>query len=164
MIDAVNLFCQRLASDEVISKYSRVSLIAYDGSAYILTTAEDPSKCLAALKNVKPDGNSTAFDPALEAAAKILEKYQAKFECFTLMMLTDGGANFPDNGVSKIKSLPSILPKLKFQAICYGSDSSGAKVLQNLAKEIAGGAGQFLTILDAEKLNAEFISLIPNLD
>ena len=56
-----------------------------------------------------------------------MEKYHDNYDSFILVMMSDGDAKYPSEGVENIKKSPA-KNKLKFKAIAYGAGS------QNLTK------------------------------
>jgi uncharacterized protein with von Willebrand factor type A (vWA) domain len=89
------------------------------------------------LKN--PDGG-TNFNPPLNMAKGLLEKYHETFESFVLVMMSDGEAGYPSIGVENIKKSP-VKSKLKFKSISYGGDSEN---LRKMAKELGGTSENIL--------------------
>ncbi len=66
----------------------------------------------------------TNFNPPLIMAKDLVEKYQGNFDSFVLVMMSDGEAKYPSEGVENIKKSPA-KSKLKFKSITYGGARKG---------------------------------------
>jgi uncharacterized protein with von Willebrand factor type A (vWA) domain len=70
-----------------------VSIITYNSSANIEIEAKIPTPGLVSgLSN--PDGG-TDFDPPLNKAKELMDKYEKSFDSFVLIMMSDGGSSHP---------------------------------------------------------------------
>lgn len=70
----------------------------------------------------------------------LMEKNQGNFDCFVLVMMSDGEASYPSVGIDNIKKSPA-KSKLKFKSIAYGGDSAN---LNKMAQELGGTSDKIL--------------------
>jgi hypothetical protein len=63
-----------------------------------------------------------AFDPPLNLAKGLMDKYEKTFDSFVLLMMSDGEASYPSEGVERIKNSPA-MRKLAFKSIKIGCRS-----------------------------------------
>jgi hypothetical protein len=67
--------------------------------------------------NMSCQGGNTSFDPPFEMAAKMAAKYIDK-AAVVFIFMTNGGANYPFNGIQSLKKLQQTYPnKLKYAGI-----------------------------------------------
>ena len=56
---------------------------------------------------IDPKGG-TNFDPPLEEAKSLIDRYHNKFKKFVLVMMSDGESKFPTTGIENIKKSPAM--------------------------------------------------------
>ena len=95
------------------------------------------------LKELNGPGGLTDFNPPLDIAKDLLEKYQNSCDWFVLVMMSDGEANYPSVGVENIKKSPA-KGKLKFKTIAYGEGSDSNNNLIRMAQELGGSSDKIL--------------------
>jgi uncharacterized protein with von Willebrand factor type A (vWA) domain len=117
---------------------SKVSIITYNSDAKLEIEAKVPSKDM--LLGLKSPGGSTNFDPPLNIAKRLMEKYNDSCDSFILVMMSDGDAAYPSEGVENIKRSPAN-NKLKFKSIAYGA---GSQNLEKMAQELRGSSDKIL--------------------
>jgi uncharacterized protein with von Willebrand factor type A (vWA) domain len=68
------------------------------------------------LKALTVPGGGRDFNPPLIMATKLMDKYEKTFDYFVLVMISDGEASYPSEGVERIKKSPA-MRKLAFKSI-----------------------------------------------
>ena len=76
----------------------------------------------AIIKALDPPCGGTCFDPPLDMAKGLMEKYQNNYDSFVLVMMSDGEASYPSSAIKNIGDSPA-KGKLKFKSIAYGAGS-----------------------------------------
>ena len=154
LTSAVSKFIASIEEDDILMNNSKVSIITYNSDAKLEIEAKVPSQDM--LSGLKSPGGSTNFDPPLNIAKGLMEKYHEHYDSFILVMMSDGDAPYPSLGVKNIKKSPAKI-KLTFKAIAYGK---GSQNLTNMAQELGGTSEK---ILVPNQLSNAFIKMIPNL-
>jgi len=106
----------------------------------------------AILKNLSGPNGNTDFDPPLNMAKGLMDKYEKSYDSFVLIMMSDGVARYPSYGIENIKKSPA-KEKLTFKSIAYG-DKSDTNILKRLADELGGTLEK---VLEPGKLSNSFI-------
>ena len=83
-------------------------------------------------------------------AKSLMEKYNDQYDSFVLVMMSDGEADYPSEGVESIKKSPAKI-KLKFKSIAYGG---GSESLTKMATELGGTSEE---VLEPNQLSSAFI-------
>jgi hypothetical protein len=76
----------------------------------------------AILKNLTSPAGTTDFNPPLNMAKGLIDKYEKSFDTFVLVMMSDGGASYPSEGVENIKKSVG-KGKIAFKSIAFGEGS-----------------------------------------
>ena len=98
---------------------------------------------------VGPNGG-TDFNPPLNLARGLMEKYHDHYDSFVFVMMSDGESGYPSTGVESIKKSPA-KNKLKFKSIAYGG---GSDSLTKMAHELGGTCEE---VLEPNQLSSAFI-------
>ena len=84
----------------------------------------------------------TDFDAPLHMAKELMDKNNNSYDCFILVMMSDGEAGYPSDGIEEINKSPG-RGKLKFKSIAY-SDGSDSDILTKMAIELGGSCDKCL--------------------
>jgi uncharacterized protein with von Willebrand factor type A (vWA) domain len=78
----------------------------------------------------------TDFNPPLNTAKELMDKYEKSYDSFVLIMMSDGGASHPSEGINNINN-STARGKLAFKSIAYG-EGSDTGTLKRMADELGG--------------------------
>jgi len=100
------------------------------------------------LETVQPLGG-TAFDPPLIKAEEILQRNPPIHHVPFIFFLSDGGGTCSE-GLKVVQRLKTKFPNFRLDSLIFGSDTSGEKILGNLAS--AGGGNLLKTAASLKEL------------
>lgn len=111
-----------------------MSIITYNSSANIEIEAKIPIPSL--VNGLSSPNGGTDFDPPLNTAKGLMDKYEKSYDSFVLIMMSDGGSSHPSYGISNINK-STARGKLVFKSIAYGAGSD-TSTLKRMADELGG--------------------------
>ena len=92
------------------------------------------------MSSLQDPNGGTDFNPPLNMARCLMEKYFDHFDSFFLVMIASGEASYPSNGIENLKKSPAKI-KLKFKSIAFGG---GSESLKKMADELGGNCEEIL--------------------
>jgi uncharacterized protein with von Willebrand factor type A (vWA) domain len=75
------------------------------------------------LKTLSDPIGGTDFNAPLNMAKDLMDKYEKSYDSFVLVMMSDGCASYPSEGIDNIIKKSSAKGKLTFKSIAYGDGS-----------------------------------------
>ena len=113
----------------------KISIIKSNRSTQIVCENYNPSQVNP---NLNFRGGGTDFDPPFNEAARIARKYIDN-SIIMFIFMTDGGANYPTNGIQALKSLQMTHPnKLHYAGIQF---NCSLQIMKLIATQLKGTNG-----------------------